>query len=116
MGKVLGREVCTATPQTQTLNSTTGMIAYSATTPVVTFWGSVQPVGKREVELLPEGSRDSALWIIYTEGVPALVENTRYRITCSKGVLMPVGFVDLSVHAHGLPHLAPVCREVGADE
>lgn len=116
MGKVLGRELCTATPQAQALNATTGVIAYTPTTPVVTFWGSVQPVGKREIELLPEGSRDKAQWIIYPEGVPALVENTRYRITCSKGTLMPVGFVDLSVHTTGLAHLAPVCREVSVDE
>ena len=116
MGKVLGREQITATPQAQALNAATGVITYAPTTPVVTFWGSVQPVGKREIELLPEGSRDSARWIIYPEGVPALVEDTRYRIACSKGTLMPIGFVDFAVHTSGLPHLAPVCKEVSADE
>jgi len=114
MGKVLGRELITATPQTR--SSSAGQVVYTPTTPVVTFWASVQPAAQWQIDLLPELSRESAKWILYTEGVPALAEGTRYRITCSKGALMPVGFVDLSVHTTGLPHLAPVCMEVEADE
>ncbi len=115
MGKVLGRELVTATPQTASTSSA-GERVLTPTTPVVTFWASVQPVGQAQIELLDEGVRKSARWILYPEGVPALVENTPYRITCTKGVLMPVGFIDLAVHTTGLPHLAPVCMEVSADE
>lgn len=115
MGKVLGRELVTATPQARG-DDGAGMVTWMPTTPVVSFYASVQPVGQWQIDLLPELSRESAKWILYPEGVPALVEGTRYRIVCSKGTLMPVGFVDLSVHASGLSHLAPVCMEVEADE
>ena len=115
MGKVLGRELVVATPQTAGV-SATGERTLTPTTPVVSFWASVQPVGQAQIELLPEGARKSARWILYTEGVPALVENTTYRIACSKGALLIVGFVDFSTHTTGLPHIAPVCAEASADE
>jgi hypothetical protein len=115
MGKVLGRELVTATPQTGGV-SAAGERTFTPTTPVVTFWASVQPTRQGEIELLEEGARRSAKWTLYPEGVPALDKDKAYRITCSKGTLIIVGYVDLAVHTTGLPHLAPVCTEVSADE
>ncbi len=115
MSKVLGRELVTATPQKQSM-SATGEAVFTPVTPIVTFWASVQPVGQAQIDMLDEGARRSAKWILYPEGVPALVKGTPYRITCSKGTLMPVGFIDLAVHTTGLPHIAPVCAEVSEDE
>lgn len=115
MGKVLGREYVTATPQTRNAPSD-GMGTYTPTTPLVNFWASVQPAPRIVIEQLPEGARKSARWVLLPEGVPQLTANTAYRIACSKGELMMVAIVDLSTHSTGLPHKALVCAGKGVDE
>ena len=111
--RVLGRERILARLQEQTFVD--GKVVFTPTGDPIWFWGSVQPIGQATIQLLPEGSRRSARWIVYAE-TAALDTSKRYRLTTSKGPMMPIADVDNTGHASGLPHVAYACAAVGVDE
>ena len=118
----LGRELITVQPKTQTLNTTTGQYALSNNGASSTVYGSVQPIGQRVLERLPEGARASARWVIYVESATAAISLGGGPgvhpdvLTTSKGELIPVAEIDFVAHTTGIPHVAYACAEVGGDE
>ena len=113
--RVLGRELITATPQSQAWVA--GKAVLTPGTPF-TFWGSVQPIATADIDRLPEGARRSARWIIYTEPPVPRFDPTppAHRLQTSQGELVHVGDINYTPHTTGLPHVAYACAEVGFDE
>lgn len=119
---LLGRESITVQPRKQTLTTSTGKYAIATNGASSTVWGSVQPIGQRQLERLPEGARASARWIVYVEsptnainigGSPLTVPDA---LTTSMGTLIPIAEIDYTPHTSGLGHVAYACAEVGGDE
>jgi len=114
--RLLGREQITATGYSQSIVNGEIVLSGGST---ATVWGSVQPVGQAQIELLPEAARRSARWVVYTEGDVGRVSHLKpgqIRFATSKGTLMPIAEIDHVAHVSGLPHVAYICAEVGSDE
>lgn len=119
---LLNKELISAQPTKQTI--TAGKAVLSNNGSAFTFWGSVQPVGSKVVQMLEEGARKSAKWIIYTEGSVKPFEvlpakpGVSPRLTTSKGTLIPTAELDMSDDSPGaiLPNTAYICSAAAADE
>lgn len=119
--QLLGRESITVQPKKQTLAA--GVYVLSNNGASSTVWGSVQPIGQRVLERLPEGVRASARWQVWVEspttaaifigGNPGTVPD---QLTTSVGTLIPIAEIDYLAHASGLPHVSYACAEAGGDE
>jgi hypothetical protein len=118
--RLLAREQITVQPKQQTLSN--GTYALSNDGASFTIWGSIQPIGRKDLERIPEGSRASAEWVIYTEGGTDAIDiggrpgEPPDHLTTSKGTLIPIASIDYSTHTTGLGHVAYACMSVGSDE
>jgi len=120
--RFLGSEKITVQPKSQSLNAATGQFVLSNSGASFTVWGSVQPVSSKMLERLPEAARAAARWVVYCERTTNVIDmggrpgEPPDELTTSKGTLIPIGSIDHSAHTTGIPHVAYICAEVGADE
>ena len=110
--------------QLKTRTRVAGKNVYANNGSPFTAWASVQPIGARMIQLIPEGARASAKWIVYTEGKSKPFEifpvppGVAPRLTTSRGVLVPLAEIDYSHAGPGsvLPNCAYACATEATDE
>ena len=85
--------------------------------------GSLQPLGQREVEMLPEAARTKARFSLYCEITEPFLKTTDLeetkgadRLIWDKEEYMLFGIGDWQLHLTGVTHKAYVLIEIGDDE
>jgi len=121
---MIGTETVTVTPYDGTWVDGVFVPPAGSTFTVV---ASVQPVGAKMLERLPEASRTTARFLMLVEApqttwpkttdLTASPRTPADRVTRSNGKTYEIGAeYDHTEHAYGLPHKAYTLHEVGADE
>lgn len=122
MSALLNKELVTVQPKARsTIAGEVGLVNDGDS---YTIWATVVPATAAVVQMLEEGARKSAQWIVMTEGpakpfdmLPPLPAASPV-LTTSKGTLIPVAELDYSHTGAGalLPNCAYACRRVALDE
>lgn len=117
---MIGTELVTVTPRTGAWSG--GTYTATAGTPY-TVRASVQPVGPRAVEMLPEGARSRAKFTAYLEGATQAIKIANLSsgapgdlLTVRGKTYVALAVEDMSGHVKGLPHQVVTLAEKGDDE
>ena len=117
---MIGTETITVTPRTGSWSA--GVYTPVDGTPY-TLKASVQPVGPRTVEMLPEAARTAARFNVWIAGATQRVNVTSPAMGYPGDVLtirgreyVAIASEDHSGHRRGLPHQVVTVAEVGHDE
>jgi hypothetical protein len=118
---ILGTE--TVTVQHYLATTIDGRRGISADGSPFTLIGSIQPVTGKMIEMLPEGARESAEYVMYVEGDPDLRimsiddQYAADRVMRTDGnTYEVVEIMRWEIHGAGLPHKAVALKRIGDDE